>query len=45
MSGSSTFFFVARPIFPPQICRPSSFAQKTFLAYIDTKCLQKRLFK
>ena len=43
MSGSSTFF-VARPIFPQKICCPSSFAQK-FLAYIDRKCLQKRLFK
>ena len=38
------FYFVARPIFPPKICRPSNFVQ-TFLAYIDRKWLQKRLFK
>ena len=34
MSGLSTFFyFVACPIFPPKICRLSSFEQKFFSLY------------
>ena len=49
MSGPLFFYFVARPIFPPILCRPSSFAQNIVslydIGYIDRKCLQKGLFK
>ena len=46
MSGSATFFFILSPVlFFPQkfVARPV--LPKNFLAYIDRKCLQKRLFK
>ena len=46
MSGLSTFFFILSPVlfFPEKIvARPV--LPKTFLAYIDRKYLQKRLFK
>jgi len=45
MSGPSTFFyFVACPIFPQKFVA-CPVLPKNFLAYIDTKFLQKRLFK
>ena len=38
------FFIVAGPFFPQNLS-PVKFCPKNFSLYIDTKCLQKRLFK
>ena len=43
MTGMSFFYFVACPIFRQKFV-PGPVLPKKFLAYIDTKVLQKRLF-
>mgnify|MGYP006944972198 CR=1 FL=1 len=45
MSGLSTFFILSPVLFSPQKIVACPVLPKNFLAYIDTKFLQKRLFK